>query len=46
MAWGSSNDFPETAIEEIDELTVLHSGLKYKLQLLLGREFSGKGYRF
>ena len=37
LSWGSNNDFPETAITTIEKSTVLGSGLKYKLQLVIGQ---------
>jgi len=37
LEWGTNNLFPETAITTIEKSTVLNSGLKYKLQLVLGQ---------
>lgn len=37
MEWGDDNEFPETALTQIGKNTVLASGLKYKLQLLMGQ---------
>lgn len=35
--WGSSNQFPIEAEETIRKSSVLNSGLKYKLQMILGQ---------
>jgi hypothetical protein len=35
--WGSDNLFPENALVDIEKSTVLSSGLKYKMQLLMGQ---------
>jgi hypothetical protein len=36
-SWGSDNNFPNTADEIIRKSTVLNSGLKYKLQMIMGQ---------
>ena len=35
--WGADNLFPENCLADIESSTVLSSGLKYKLQLLMGQ---------
>ncbi len=35
--WGSDNDFPNSAEQIIRKSTVLKSGLKYKLQMIMGQ---------
>ncbi|MEA3378038.1 MAG: hypothetical protein U9Q69_00200 [Nanoarchaeota archaeon] len=37
MSWGDDNDFPENALTWIEKNTVLSSGLKYKLQMMMGQ---------